>query len=90
VIFVVSGVMNAREVAFLNAKVLICGRRQTPLKFASTRARADMLDGVLSRVVGFDNEHGKGDHLHRNGIERPYKFQSVQQLVEDFIAAIDT
>jgi hypothetical protein len=42
------------------------------------------------RVVGFDNERGKGDHLHLNGSERPYKFQSVQQLVEDFIAAIDT
>jgi hypothetical protein len=42
------------------------------------------------RIVGYDNERGKGDHLHLNGIERPYKFQSVQQLVEDFIAAIDT
>ena len=42
------------------------------------------------RVVGFDNERGKGDRLHLNGSERPYKFQSVQQLVEDFIAAIDT
>ena len=42
------------------------------------------------RVVDFDNEREKGDHLHLNGIERPYEFQSVQQLVEDFIAAIDT
>jgi hypothetical protein len=45
------------------------------------------VDGV--RVVGFDNERGKGDHCHIRGIERPYNFISVGQLVEDFIAAVD-
>ena len=32
------------------------------------------------RVVGFDNERGKGDHLHLNGIERPYEFQAFSNL----------
>ncbi len=41
------------------------------------------------RVVGFDNERGKGDHCHVNGRERPYAFTTVDQLVEDFIAAVD-
>lgn len=41
------------------------------------------------RVVGFDNERGKGDHCHLNGREHPYAFVSVEQLVEDFIAAVD-
>jgi hypothetical protein len=41
------------------------------------------------RIVGFDNERGKGDHCHIGGQERPYAFVSVQQLVEDFIAAVD-
>jgi hypothetical protein len=41
------------------------------------------------RVVGFDNERGKGDHCHIAGIERPYIFTSVDQLIEDFIAAVD-
>jgi len=45
------------------------------------------MDGV--RVVGFDNELGKGDHCHIAGIERPYIFTSVGQLIEDFIAAVD-
>ena len=40
------------------------------------------------RVVGFDNERGKGDHCHLDGRELPYTFTSVQQLVEDFIAAV--
>ena len=41
------------------------------------------------RVVGFDNERGKGDHCHIQGRERPYRFTSVEQLVEDFIAAVE-
>jgi hypothetical protein len=40
------------------------------------------------RVVGFDNERGKGDHCHFGDEERPYAFISVEQLVEDFIAAV--
>jgi hypothetical protein len=40
------------------------------------------------RIVGFDNERGKGDHCHLDGQEQPYSFVSVEQLVEDFIAAV--
>jgi Family of unknown function (DUF6516) len=47
---------------------------------------AYVVDGV--RVVGFDNELGKGDHSHLDGVERPYVFRSVEHLVEDFIAAV--
>lgn len=41
------------------------------------------------RVIGFDNERGKGDHCHIQGVELPYAFTTVDQLVEDFIAAVD-
>jgi Family of unknown function (DUF6516) len=41
------------------------------------------------RVAGFDNERGKGDHCHLLGQERPYTFVSPEQLVEDFIRAVD-
>lgn len=41
------------------------------------------------RVVGFDNERGKGDHMHVGGAERPYAFTTVDRLIEDFIAAVD-
>lgn len=40
------------------------------------------------RVVGFDNERGKGDHCHLDGKETAYQFTTVEQLVEDFIAAV--
>ena len=42
------------------------------------------------RLVGFDNERGKGDHCHIGGKELPYVFTSVDQLLEDFIAAVET
>lgn len=41
------------------------------------------------RVLGFDNERGKGDHRHMNDVELSYRFTTVEQLVEDFIAAVD-
>ena len=40
------------------------------------------------RIVGFDNERGKGDHCHIDGIERPYRFTDIERLIEDFIAAV--
>jgi Family of unknown function (DUF6516) len=46
-----------------------------------------VVDGV--RIVGFDNERGKGDHCHLDGKELPYAFTSVDQLLEDFIAAVE-
>ena len=42
------------------------------------------------RIVGFGNERGKGGHCHLDGVELPYHFVSVEQLVEDVIAAVTT
>jgi hypothetical protein len=36
------------------------------------------------REVGYDNERGKGDHRHLQGIETPYEFTAVEQLMADF------
>lgn len=30
------------------------------------------------RVIGFDNERGKGDHCHIDGREIPYTFRGVE------------
>ena len=40
------------------------------------------------RIVGFDNERGKGDNCQVDGVQQPYVFSSVEQLIEDFIAAV--
>ena len=41
------------------------------------------------RIVSFDNERGKGDHCHIDGIERPYSFVTIERLIEDFIALVE-
>lgn len=41
------------------------------------------------RVVGYDNERGKGDHRHVRGVEQPYAFVSIDQLLADFVAAVN-
>ncbi len=42
------------------------------------------------RIVGFDNERGKGDHKHVLGVETPYDFTTLAQLLDDFEAEIVT
>jgi len=41
------------------------------------------------RIVGFDNERGKGDHCHLDGAEQPYQFTTPEALVADFRKEID-
>lgn len=41
------------------------------------------------RVIGFDNERGKGDHWHLDGHECPYAFAGIDQLVEDFLTEVE-
>ena len=41
------------------------------------------------RIVGYDNERGKGDHRHSHGRERSYRFVSPEQLIADFLADVD-
>jgi hypothetical protein len=36
------------------------------------------------REVGYDNERGKGDHRHFQGVETAYRFTTVERLIEDF------
>jgi len=40
------------------------------------------------REVGYDNERGKGDHRHFQGVESTYAFSTVEQMVADFWADV--
>ena len=40
------------------------------------------------RLVGYDNERGKGDHRHFGVLEEPYGFVSVRKLMADFLADV--
>ena len=41
-----------------------------------------------SRVIGYDNERGKGDHRHYADDEERYEFKSVRQLIGDFMVDV--
>ncbi len=40
------------------------------------------------RIVGYDNESGKGDHRHTGASESKYAFVSPESLIEDFLADV--
>lgn len=40
-------------------------------------------------VLRYDNEAGKGDHLHLGGEESPYSFTSPARLLADFWNDVD-
>jgi hypothetical protein len=40
------------------------------------------------RLVGYDNERGKGDHRHLKGSQRRYVFTTVERLITDFLTDV--
>lgn len=47
---------------------------------------AYVVDG--QRVVGYDNERGKGDHRHLGKREEKYPFVSPRRLMDDFMGDV--
>ncbi|MHB1187323.1 toxin-antitoxin system TumE family protein [Thiobacillus sp.] len=42
-----------------------------------------------ARIVGYDNERGKGDHRHIGTREMPYPFVDVPALLRDFLKDVE-
>ena len=40
------------------------------------------------RLIGYDNDAGKGDHRHYREREEPYHFTTPEQLAADFLADV--
>ncbi|PIK74502.1 hypothetical protein CS379_02230 [Methylobacterium frigidaeris] len=72
----------------LQAKLWVLpGSRQVPgsahsLKYSLYYGRPGQ------RIVAYDNESGKGDHIRHGNVETPYRFVSVEQLMADFLAEV--
>lgn len=41
------------------------------------------------RLVGYDNERGKGDHRHYGEHEERYRFTSIKRLLADFRSDVE-
>ncbi|WP_445599995.1 toxin-antitoxin system TumE family protein [Azospirillum sp. A39] len=57
-----------------------------PTTHGFTYRLAYIVDG--RRVIGFDNEWGKGDLRHVDGREEPYHFSGVESLLADVLEAV--
>jgi len=76
--------------------------RAYPAPQARVRRRGDIGDKALAaagtgsrvaaqipqRLVGYDNEAGKGDHRHYSGREEPYQFTTPERLIADYLADV--
>jgi Family of unknown function (DUF6516) len=41
------------------------------------------------RIVGYDNERGKGDHRHILDVEEMYTFSTKENLIADFMKSVE-
>ena len=41
------------------------------------------------RVIGFDNERGKGDHRHDGDQVTEYRFEGIDRLLDNFADAVE-
>lgn len=41
------------------------------------------------RIIEYDNERKKGDHVHRGSIEAPYQFTDLDTLILDFLNDVE-
>lgn len=90
---------NMRARLLLHERRIVSARRfaelviwQLPAPLpGSTHAFKYRLAFVVDEVcvLRFDNETGKGDHKHVGADEVPYVFKDLEQLVTDFMNAID-
>lgn len=41
------------------------------------------------RIIGYDNERGKGDHKHLGDTQMTYRFKDIDTLIADFVADVE-
>jgi hypothetical protein len=64
---------------------MVIWRVASPLRPSAHTLKYSLFHGRPGvREVGYDNERGKGDHRHFHGVEAPYAFSTVEQLMVDF------
>ncbi len=60
-----------------------------PVAASTHRLKYSLFYGYPGRrVIGYDNERGKGDHKHLGDRQMDYRFTSVEELVADFFADV--
>lgn len=61
-----------------------------PVPASTHRYKYRLFFGVPGqRLIGYDNERGKGDHRHCGGREEPYTFSGIDELLDDFARDVE-
>jgi len=64
---------------------MVLWRIHKPISPSTHRLKYSLFYGRPGlREVGYDNERGKGDHRHYQGVETPYAFSSFDKMMDDF------
>ena len=62
----------------------------TPVTGSEHQFKYRLYYGIpVRRMIGYDNERGKGDHRHVGNREEWYAFVSLERLLDDFFADVD-
>jgi hypothetical protein len=68
---------------------IVVWRVPSPVTGSKHSFKYRLFYGVAGRrLVGYDNERGKGDHRHIDDREEPYGFRGWEVLIDDFLADV--
>lgn len=80
--------VNLSDVSFVE---IVIWRVPLPLKGSEHEFKYSLVYIVNERcVLRYDNEAGKGDHVHREDREFPYAFTTIEELLSDFMSDVET
>jgi hypothetical protein len=69
---------------------IVVWRAPQPVKRSAHRLKYRLAFVVAGEcVLRYDNEAGKGDHKHIDGVETPYSFRGPAQLLNDFWSDVE-
>ena len=83
-------VLRTRTAAHGGVVEMVVWRLPTPLPPSHHAFKYRLVfvrDG--KRVVGYDNERGKGDHKHLRLRELRYRFVDIDTLIHDFLEVVE-
>ncbi|MCJ2017637.1 MULTISPECIES: DUF6516 family protein [unclassified Methylobacterium] len=61
----------------------------TPVRGSAHSLKYSLFYGRAGeRILAYDNEAGKGDHVHRGDLPSNYIVTTVEQLVADFLSEV--
>jgi len=72
--------------SFVEMKVWLVSEPVPPSRHRFKYSLVYIVEG--RRLLGYDNERGKGDHRHAGNLEEPVRFDSMAELIGRFLGEV--